>query len=164
MSFTSADLEPLLPDLMRYARSLVRNEDDAQDLVQDCVERAMVKSHLYKEGTNLRSWLFTLLRNVFISRKRRDAVARRYVQHELRHGQHSAPAPQSHHVFLQEAIAALRDLAEGEREAITALGIDQRSHRFVAEQLNVPVGTVKSRLSRGRANLRLALDLTDGGA
>src|ERR1043165_7035234 len=69
MTVANADLEKLLPDLTRFARVLTRNEDDAHDLVQDCVERALRKHELYQDGTSLKSWLFTLMRNLFVSQK-----------------------------------------------------------------------------------------------
>ena len=70
----SSEIQVLLPDLTRFARVLTRNEDDAYDLVQDCVERALVKQALYQTGTSLKSWLFTLMRNLFVSQKRRQAL------------------------------------------------------------------------------------------
>ena len=160
--FTSAQLEPLMTDLKRYARSLARNEDDANDLVQDCVERAMVKSHLYKEGTNLRSWMFTLMRNVFISQKRRHAVEARYLQHAVHHGSQIAPAPQTHRIFLNQTLEAIAGLSEQEKSAVTMLGIEERSHQEAADETRLPVGTMKSRLSRGRSNLRAALKMDVG--
>ena len=79
MSAFTSDLQTLLPDLNRFARVLTRNEDDAYDLVQDCVERALRKQELFQTGTSLKSWLFTLMRNIFISQKRRVALDKRYV-------------------------------------------------------------------------------------
>ena len=71
MSTFHEDLEHLLPDLNRFARVLTRNEDDAYDLVQDCVERALRKRELFNDGSSLKSWLFTVMRNIFISQRRR---------------------------------------------------------------------------------------------
>lgn len=159
MSLKTHQIEPLLPDLKRYARSLARSEDDANDLVQDCVERALVKGALYKEGTNLRSWMFTLMRNVFISQKRRDAVSVRYLQHAMHQGSSIAHPSQMHRVFLNETMQAIDELSEQERSAVTMLGLEERSHQEAAEETRLPVGTMKSRLSRGRANLRNSLRL-----
>jgi RNA polymerase sigma-70 factor (ECF subfamily) len=163
MSLHAMQIEPLLPDLKRYARSLARGEDDANDLVQDCVERALVKSDLYREGTNLRSWMFTLMRNVFISQKRRDAVAKRYLQHAMHHGASIALPSQTHKVFLNETMDAIGRLSVQERSAITMLGLEERSHQEAAEETRLPVGTMKSRLSRGRANLRESLRVDGAG-
>lgn len=159
MSLKSHQIEPLLPDLKRYARSLARSEDDSNDLVQDCVERALVKGDLYKEGTNLRSWMFTLMRNVFISQKRRDAVSMRYLQHAMHQGASIVHPSQMHRIFLNETMQAIGRLSDQERSAVTMLGLEERSHQEAAEETRLPVGTMKSRLSRGRANLRNSLRL-----
>lgn len=164
MGLHATQIEPLIPDLKRYARSLARSEDDACDLVQDCVERAIVKGDLYRQGTNLRSWMFTLMRNVFISQKRRDAVSMRYLQHAMHHGASIAHPAQMHKVFLNETMAAIDTLSEQEKSAVTMLGLEERSHQEAAEETHLPVGTMKSRLSRGRANLRNTLRLEGTGA
>lgn len=155
-------IENLIPDLKRYARSLTRSEDDANDLVQDCVERAIRKWELYKPGTNLRSWLFTMMRNVFISQKRREAVSLRYLQQAVHQGNTAARPSQVHSVFLKEAVSAMDSLSEQERAAVHMLGMEERSHQEAAEETQLPVGTMKSRLSRGRANLRASMQMGKG--
>lgn len=161
MTAFHTELETLLPDLTRFARSLTRSEDDAYDLVQDCVERALVKKDYYEEGTNLKSWLFTMMRNLFISQKRRESVARRYVKHVDNSGDRVERASQMHHIFLKETMTAIDDLSSAERDAVVMLGIEESSHRDASNVTRLPVGTIKSRLSRGRANLRVALGLED---
>lgn len=162
MSTANMQIEALIPDLKRYARSLARSEDDANDLVQDCVERAIRKWDLYKPGTNLRSWLFTMMRNVFISQKRRDAVSYRYMQQAVHDGNTVARPNQMHSVYLNETVAAMDALSEQERAAVQMLGMEERSHQEAAGETALPVGTMKSRLSRGRANLRTVLQMADG--
>ena len=157
-AFTS-EIQYLLPDLTRFARVLTRNEDDAHDLVQDCVERALVKQALYQEGTSLKSWLFTLMRNLFVSQKRRQALDQRYVAMTNDPSLHIERPRQINRVFLKETLKALCGLSAGERQAIVVLGIHEGSQHRMAEVLHEPVGTVKSRLSRGRAHLRSALGL-----
>lgn len=164
MSTANTQIAELIPDLKRYARSLARSEDDANDLVQDCVERAIRKWDLYKPGTNLRSWLFTMMRNVFISQKRRDAVAYRYMQTTVHDESMVARPNQVHSVFLNEAVAAMDALSEQERAAVRMLGMEERSHQEAATETTLPVGTMKSRLSRGRANLRTILQMAEGDA
>ncbi len=151
-----------VPDLKRYARSLTRTEDDANDLVQDCVERAILKWHLYKPGTNLRSWLFTMMRNVFISQKRREAVASRYMAQAVHDDSMVARPNQMHSVYLKETVEAMDALSSQERAAVQMLGIDEMSHQDAAALNKLPVGTMKSRLSRGRANLRTVLQMAEG--
>ncbi|EKV31523.1 ECF sigma factor [Caenispirillum salinarum AK4] len=155
-------IEAQIPDLKRYARSLARSEADANDLVQDCVERALLKWHLYKPGTNLRSWLFTMMRNVFISQKRREAVSQRYMSQAVHDESTIARPSQMHSVYLKETVQAMEELSEQERSAVQMLGIDELSHQAAAELNSLPVGTMKSRLSRGRANLRTVLQMSDG--
>jgi RNA polymerase sigma-70 factor (ECF subfamily) len=161
MSVFHAELETFLPDLTRFARSLTRSEDDAYDLVQDCVERALIKKDYYEDGTNLKSWLFTMMRNIFISQKRREGVARRYAKHVDSSGDRVQRASQMHHIFLKETMSAIGQLSDAERDAVYALGVQESSHSEASRATKLPVGTIKSRLSRGRANLRVALGIED---
>lgn len=161
MTAFQAEIQCLLPDLSRFARVLTRNEDDALDLVQDCVERALRKQSLFQPGTSLKSWLFTLMRNVFISQKRRETLDRRYVA-MADDGNLRVQLPgQINSVFLKQTVRALRRLSAGERQAIVVLGIHEGSQHEVARAMNEPVGTVKSRLCRGRAHLRTAMGLDE---
>jgi RNA polymerase sigma-70 factor (ECF subfamily) len=161
MTAFQAELQNLLPDLGRFARVLTRNEDDAHDLVQDCVERALRKQALFQHGTSLKSWLFTLMRNVFISQKRRETLDRRYVAMADDGAMRVQVAGQVNSVFLKQTMRALHSLSAGERQAIIVLGVHEGSQHEVAHAMNEPVGTVKSRLCRGRAHLRTALGLEE---
>lgn len=161
MAVFQTELQTLLPDLSRFARVLTRNEDDAHDLVQDCVERALRKQDLFQQGTSLKSWLFTLMRNVFISQKRRETLDRRYVA-MADDGNLRVQVPnQVNSVFLKQTMHALRRLSSNERQAIVVLGVHEGSQQEVAQAMNEPVGTVKSRLCRGRAHLRAAMGLDE---
>jgi RNA polymerase sigma-70 factor (ECF subfamily) len=159
MSGFHNELTVLLPDLTRFARVLTRNEDDAHDLVQDCVERALCKRALFQDGTSLKSWLFTLMRNLFISQKRREAVDRKCLN--LSHVDASAieKPRQTDRVFLSETLRAMKTLSKAEQEAIVILGIHDAPQQAVAKMSGEPVGTLKSRLSRGRAHLRSQMGL-----
>jgi RNA polymerase sigma-70 factor (ECF subfamily) len=159
MSAFHRDLTALLPDLTRFARSLTRNEDDAHDLVQDCVERALRKRALFQDGTSLKSWLFTLMRNLFISGKRREAVDRKYLAQTDADAWHVQPANQYAHVFLRETLVAIRTLPANEQRALLVLGLADEDQQEIAARTGEPVGTLKSRLSRGRVHLRAAMKL-----
>jgi len=162
MSVFQADLQTLLPDLTRFARVLTRNEDDAYDLVQDCVERALKKQSLFQAGTSLKSWLFTLMRNIFISQRRRVALDKRYVTGLKAEGETSQRAGQVNSVFLKETLRGMNRLSSSERHVIVQLGIHEGSQHELANAAREPVGTVKSRLCRGRSHLRTILGLDMG--
>ncbi len=159
MSAFYTEIQTLLPDLTRFARVLTRNEDDAHDLVQDCVERALRKQELFQNGTSLKSWLFTLMRNIFISTKRRQALDRRYVAMIDDDANRTQRASQVNSVFLKETMRAMGRLSASERQAIVVLGVHEGSQHRMAEAAREPVGTVKSRLCRGRAHLRTLLGM-----
>jgi RNA polymerase sigma-70 factor (ECF subfamily) len=146
-----------LPHLQRYAWHLTRRRDEADDLVQDCVERTMLKSALFAQGTNLRAWMFTMMRNIFINGKRRQGVADRHVA-SLKHDGPSAQQPtQFHAAVLRRTHAAIDRLSSEEREAVMLLAVQQRSYGEVTTENGSPIGTMKSRLSRARAKLRKAV-------
>lgn len=162
MTTFQSEMQSLLPDLTRFARVLTRNEDDAHDLVQDCVERALRKQELFQAGTSLKSWMFTLMRNIFISQRRRVALDKRYVATLTDESLRVQRAGQVNRVFLKETMRALGGLSAGERQAIVALGIHEASQHELARVTREPVGTVKSRLCRGRAHLRTLMGMEAG--
>jgi RNA polymerase sigma-70 factor (ECF subfamily) len=145
-----------IPALNRYARSLAGSADKADDLVQDCLERAVAHFDQFRPGTNLRAWLFTILHNVHCDQRRQ--AARRGVQvpiedcaQELR-----CPAPQPKQLEIREVRRAFDGLSEPHRQVLILAGLEGLSCEEAAAQLHVAVGTVKSRLFRARANLRAA--------
>jgi RNA polymerase sigma-70 factor (ECF subfamily) len=163
MSDFSQQIVAVIPHLNRYALKIAGSPDEAEDLVQDCVERALRKSDLYRPGTNLRAWMFTMMRNLFINRKRREKVSQRYTETvRVESSQVTAPT-QVTQVFLNQAVSALGALGPEEREAVRLLGIEERSHREAADAMDLPVGTMKSRLFRARAKLRGSLVLDGAG-
>jgi len=143
-----------LPALRRYARTLRRRPDEAEDLEQDCIERALRKSHLFAEGTNLRAWLFTIMRNIAITESRRVASQQRST---LYYGPHRASvvgARQDLVVELNETIALSQHLTAFERRVLKHMCFDDLGYDETARRIGRPVGTVKSRLSRARQRLR----------
>src|SRR5256714_10740959 len=148
------NIEAEIPRLRRYARALARDVAAADDLVQDCLARALGKLHLWQEGTDLRAWLFTILHNQYVNQVRRAvregaAVGLSETDPLLKPAPHQGKRP------------GLRDLERGipqppeEQRAVLPLVRAQGvAYEEVAEVLGVPVGTVRSRLSRGRDALR----------
>jgi RNA polymerase sigma-70 factor (ECF subfamily) len=146
-------LEDHIPALRRYAQKLARDPDDAADIVQMCLERALRNFHLFQPGTNLRSWLFTILHNEFISEVRRRARRGHAVPIEdwlepgIRGGQEEA-------VEMQEFDRAFTALAPKDREILQMVGIDGTSYATAGKRLKLEIGTVKSRVFRARERLR----------
>jgi RNA polymerase sigma-70 factor (ECF subfamily) len=151
-------VEAEIPRLRRYARYLARDTEAADDLVQDCLVRAIAKIHLWQPGTNLRAWLFTILHNIFINQKARKKRA------PLSADPHG-PAlvvpiagNQEDHVRLSEVVQALATLGDDHRQMIFLIVLEGLSYEEVAQVLDLPIGTVRSRLSRARSALQKAAD------
>ena len=147
-----------IPNLRRYARVLVRDAVHAEDLVQDCLERAISREHLWRQGTNLRAWLFTILHNLYINQYLRHGSVGTLVPLLDEHSSVSCPAGQYHNLTLQDLARAFDDLPEQEQQVVLMVGLEGMQYEDAAEALGVPMGTVKSRLSRARRRLRRLMD------
>jgi len=141
-----------IPRLRRYARALVGNISEADDLVQDALERALGRIGLWTEGDNPRRWLFTIMHNIHIDKIRERA--RRPVHTELNETLADPLAPTGAGVTNHEIEAALRQLPDDQRQVVLLVGMEGLSYKETAGILNVPIGTVMSRLARGREKLR----------
>jgi RNA polymerase sigma-70 factor (ECF subfamily) len=151
-------IEAEIPRLRRYARSLVRDPQLADDLVQDCLERALRAIDSWQPGTNLRAWLFTILRNCHISsfRNRRREVA--VIDGGAEPPGLAVSGGQEESLALTEVGRAYRQLSEEHREILMLVAIEGLAYEEAATTLGVAVGTVRSRLSRARAALRVQLE------
>lgn len=143
-----------LAALRRYARSLVRNSDDAEDLVHDALVRAFEKRKSFRSGGNLRTWLLSILHNAHIDRLRQNRSLTRRHDEAAVEAEQSLPAGQEHVVRLQQVRGAFFDLPEEQREALHLVAIEDLSYQEAAQALGIPVGTLMSRISRARAQLR----------
>lgn len=158
MDETAALIEPHVPALRRYAWALVRDHERADDLVQDCLERAVGRWRLRRREGDLRAWLFTILHNLFI-----DGV-RRTRRQGLRVGLDQVAAfaapglEQDSRMAMRDILHCLDELAEEQRAVILLVGVEDLSYEAAARVLGVPIGTVMSRLSRGRERLRRLLE------
>jgi RNA polymerase sigma-70 factor (ECF subfamily) len=143
--------EEHIPRLRRYAMALLRDRARADDLVQDTLERALRKFALFRRGTNLRAWLFAIMHNVYVNQLR--AAVNRTVTVEYEDTE-AAPTSVEDASTLRDLVGALECIAPEQREVILLVGLEQLSYEQTARVLDVPVGTVMSRLSRGRERLR----------
>jgi RNA polymerase sigma-70 factor (ECF subfamily) len=159
-----AELIAQIPHLRRFARALTGDAALADDLVQDCVERALLKSHLYDPARPLRTWLYAVLRNLHVSGLRRQGRAHTVKTVDELTGFEGAIGPaQDGQVALSQVAAALDRLPDSQREVIVLVAVEDMSYRDVAEITGVPVGTVMSRLSRARGALRALLGESGAG-
>jgi len=154
-----------IPRLRRYTRALVGDRDLADDLVQDCLERALSRLHLWRRHGDLRAWLFTILHNVHVNAARRRNRAPAMVAIDPAKPQLTDPglsvAPvQGVGLELAQLARALQQLPAEQRQVILLTGLEGMRYEETARVLGIPVGTVMSRLSRGREALRR---LTSGG-
>jgi RNA polymerase sigma-70 factor (ECF subfamily) len=157
MNQVYGEIERYIPQLRRYARSLTHNPVAAEDLVQDTLLRALVKCRLFRPGTNLGAWLFTILHNEFVSDVRRQSrfgipvdIADDAVVEPLQPDQESR-------LVVKTALKALDYLPSSHERLLRMVAIHGLSYEEAAQRSGLPVGTVKSRISRARSTLRDAL-------
>ena len=140
----------LIPRLRRYARALVGERAGADDLVQDTLERAWAKLHLYRRGTDLRAWLFTVMHNVHVNRVR----ATRLVDPLEDEMPELTQRAQTDALELRDLDRAIARLPADQRAVLLLVTLEEMSYDEVARTLGIPIGTVMSRLSRAREKLR----------
>jgi len=151
-------IEQQIPRLRRYARALTRNRERADDLVQDTLSRALVKEQFWQPGTNLGAWLFTIMHNQNVNNVRRAVRESGMVDIEQLSPMPATTDPTASRQMF-ELERALAQLPLEQRQVILLVGLEGMSYEDAAGILSVPVGTVRSRLSRGRDILRKLLDM-----
>jgi RNA polymerase sigma-70 factor, ECF subfamily len=154
VAHTHRDIEAEIPRLRRYARALTRDVVTADDLVQDCLTRALGKLHLWQDGTDIRAWLFTILHNQYVNHIRRAVREGSTVGLNESEPLLSRAPQQGKRLELRDLERALAKLPEEQRMVILLVGLEGMRYEEVAAILDVPVGTIRSRLSRGREALR----------
>ncbi len=158
MSIFGIDLEVHIASLRRYARALVRDRNDADDLVQEALTRALSRADRFVAGTNLRAWLFTIMHNVHVNQVRsRAARPVEVAVDEVVEARLSEPANQEHRVELNEMMRVLDTLPAEQRQVLLLVALEGLKYEEVAAVLEVPIGTVMSRLSRAREAVRVKL-------
>jgi RNA polymerase sigma-70 factor (ECF subfamily) len=152
-------IEDEIPRMRRYARSLTGTQDEADDLVQETLTRALAKIALWTPGTNMRAWLFTIMHNMHISNKRRQ---QRRPQASWDISPENPGPPQVGNqldtLSMAEVQNAFEQLSEDHREVLYLIVIEGMSYEQAAEVLDCAIGTVRSRLSRARESLRQVLE------
>jgi RNA polymerase sigma-70 factor, ECF subfamily len=155
MTFSAADAEQWIPRLRRYALALTGEREAADDLIQDTLERAWRKRALWQPGSDLRAWLFTVMHNVHVNAVRAVHPIDTLGQQDL-DAERALPSSASAEsaIVLSELRVALTRLSEEHRQVILLVGLEQMSYGEAAAVLGIPIGTVMSRLARGREQLR----------
>lgn len=152
-------VEPQIPALRRYARALMRDLVMADDLVQDCLEKAVGHWSQRRQDGDVRTWLFSILHNLAVNQMRRAA----------RHGRHDSleaadeaalahPPTQETPLLQRDIMKALATLPEEQRSVLLLVSVEDLSYAEVARVLDIPLGTVMSRLARAREKLREAMN------
>ena len=150
-----ARVEQCIPALRRYAWALRRNRDDADDLVHDCLVRALDKLHTRREDADVRAWLFTIMHNLSVSQYRRNKarpVTEPFAEDTDSVG--SLRANQEDRLLWRDMLRGLELLSEDQRSVVLLVSVEDLSYAEAAAVLGVPVGTIMSRLARGRERLR----------
>ncbi|MCU7804904.1 MAG: RNA polymerase sigma factor [Candidatus Thiodiazotropha sp. (ex Lucinoma borealis)] len=143
-----------IPHLRRYARVLTRDNQQTEDLVQDCLDRAWSRMSQWQADTNLRAWLFTIMHNLHVNTLRRNS---RQVEWEYLDGKDLVDTRQTDQegaMDLRDLEKALNRLSADQREVLILVCVEGLSYAQVSEVLNVPTGTIMSRLHRAREEMR----------
>ncbi|MEM9106851.1 MAG: RNA polymerase sigma factor [Pseudomonadota bacterium] len=154
----------LLPNLRRFAISLCKSRDIADDLVQATCEKALANRNSFQPGSRLDAWLFRILRNTWIDRVRRNQTEGATVNIDDAHylvGQDGAAATEAR-LTLQETAKAIADLPDDQREVLLLVCVENLSYREASQVLDLPIGTVMSRLARARKKIVEHMGINDG--
>jgi RNA polymerase sigma-70 factor, ECF subfamily len=154
-------VEQEIPFLRRTVRRWYREQADADDLVQDTLLQALANEHLWQPGTDLRAWLYIIMRNRFlagVNKSTRSASV-------LKEVAEAVPSPAAHtsefRLLLRDLGAALRRLSSNQRSAVLLIGVEGKSYAEAAENMGTSIGAVRSHLSRGRGRLKAAVQGSD---
>ncbi len=154
-------IEEEIPFLRRAARRWYREKADIDDLVQDTVVQALANAHLWQPGTDLRGWLYTVMRNRFlagVTKSNRSAAALQQIAADQ---PRPATGSSELRLILRDLYAALRRLPSNQRSAVLLIGVEGKSYYEAAQSMGTSVGAVRSHLARGRDRLRTAVQGTE---
>lgn len=156
--FQQAELVKEMDHLRKFAWKLTSNGADADDLLQSTVLRAIEKKHLFQDDTNLFKWTSKIMFNLFVSNYRRKCKFETQYDPESYLEKESIAAPQDSQVELSKVADAMERLSDDHKEILILVCVQGMQYQEVAAMLEIPVGTVRSRLSRARENLQIMLD------
>lgn len=156
--FRYNDLVSEMDGLKRFAWKLTKNESDAEDLLQSTALRALEKEHLFQPGTNLFKWTSKIMYNQFVSGYRRRVKFESQYDPQPYIDRLKVQAPQDKEVEFADTGAAMATLSDEHRQILHMICIQDLRYKTVARKLDIPLGTVRSRLSRAREQLRIALE------
>ena len=162
--FNNQDLIKESEKLQKFALKLTHNKSDADDLLQSTLLRAIEKKHLFQDGTNLFSWSSKIMYNMFVSAYRRRTKFETQYDPESYIERESVEAPQDVKMELEDVNAAMNDISDDHREILTLVCVKGMQYAEVSEMLQIPVGTVRSRLSRAREALTTEMNAISNSA
>ena len=152
-------VEACIPALRRYAAVLARNHQDQDDLVHDCLVRALDRWHTRREDASLRSWLFAIMHNLFVSHQRKKKLRGEVTSIDAAPDErYRVSADQERYLEFCDVFQALDRLPEEQRSVLVLIAVEDLSYAEAAQVLDIPIGTVMSRLSRGRERLRAMME------
>src|SRR5574343_1855869 len=147
-----------VPRLRRYARAMLGDRAAADDLVQDTLERAWSRLAQWRPGSDLRAWLFGIMHNLRVDQLRRGGLATTSLDDEDEAADVPVRPTQTDLLEVMDLESALRQLPDEQREILLLVALEEMSYTDIAALLGIPIGTVMSRLSRGRERLRVVMD------
>ena len=156
MSEFLIELEQCIPALRRYAFSLFHQQEEADDLVQDCLERAIKKQSLWQQGSSLRAWLFTMQHNLYINQLR--SKGRQPPMTFETDTLSNQLEPHQSEVLMRDINFCIQQLPEDQRQVLLFVTVEGFTYKEVGEIMNIPLGTVMSRLSRARKTLHTLMN------
>ncbi|HEX3576664.1 MAG TPA: sigma-70 family RNA polymerase sigma factor [Rhodopila sp.] len=148
-------MEACVPALRRYAGALLRDRQEIDDLVHDCLVRALDRLHTRRDDAEMRPWLFTIMHNLYVSRiRQKRTVGQPESLDDVAESALAVDAVQDQRVRMKDVIRAVEQLPEDLRSVLLLVTVEELSYANVARVLDIPIGTVMSRLSRARERLR----------
>ena len=156
--FSNNELVKELPNLKKFAYKLTRNEADAEDLLHNTCLRAIEKKHLFKKGSNIFKWASRIMYNLFVSVYRRKTKFETQYDPEPYIATQSTDATQDLKIEFKHMTQAMKRLSHEHQEVLILVSVQGMRYAEVADALNIPVGTVRSRLSRAREQLSYLMD------